>query len=167
MNKEALLAQYGYFNMVHGVTLKLIGTLADEDLHYRPRPDMRSVGDLILHTYGMLRSFAVGVAQGELPASVENANIPETPEGKEAMSQLKTVADCQRFAETCFQEIQAALAAASAEQLAAQVKSPFGTFAGWQYFSFAYDEHWHHRGQLYTYVRLMGKEPPMLYSYDG
>ena len=31
----------------------------------------------------------------------------------------------------------------------------------------AYDEHWHHRGQLYTHLRLLGKEPPMLYDYGG
>ena len=43
--------------------------------------------------------------------------------------------------------------------------SPFGTYPAWQYLVFAYDEHWHHRGQLYTYLRLLGKEPPMLYDY--
>ena len=35
-----------------------------------------------------------------------------------------------------------------------------------EYLEFAYDEHWHHRGQLYTYLRLLGKEPPMLYDYQ-
>src|SRR3979411_1211327 len=42
-----------------------------------------------------------------------------------------------------------------------------GTPPAWQYFTFAYDEHWHHRGQLYTYLRLLGKEPPMLYDYGA
>ena len=37
--------------------------------------------------------------------------------------------------------------------------------SAWQYFLFAYDEHWHHRGQLYVYLRLLGKEPPNLYDY--
>ena len=40
-----------------------------------------------------------------------------------------------------------------------------GKYPAWQYFAFAYDEHWHHRGQLYTYLRLLDKEPPMLYDY--
>jgi uncharacterized damage-inducible protein DinB len=42
-----------------------------------------------------------------------------------------------------------------------------GTYPAWQYFNFAYDEHWHHRGQLYSYLRLLGKEPPMLYDYGA
>ena len=42
-----------------------------------------------------------------------------------------------------------------------------GAFTKWQYFNFAYDEHWHHRGQLYSYLRLLGKEPPMLYDYSA
>ena len=59
-----------------------------------------------------------------------------------------------------------AAAAMSDEDLQKVVESPFGSFPAWQYFQFAYDEHWHHRGQLYTYLRLLGKEPPMLYSYE-
>ena len=46
------------------------------------------------------------------------------------------------------------------------VESPMGPYPAWLFFTFAYDEHWHHRGQLYTYLRLLGKEPPMLYDYQ-
>jgi uncharacterized damage-inducible protein DinB len=38
-------------------------------------------------------------------------------------------------------------------------------FRGWQYLGFAYDEHWHHRGQLTVYLRLLGIEPVMIYDY--
>jgi uncharacterized damage-inducible protein DinB len=53
----------------------------------------------------------------------------------------------------------------SEEDVVRPVESPFGTYPAWRFFDFAYDEHWHHRGQLYTYLRLLGKEPPMLYNY--
>jgi uncharacterized damage-inducible protein DinB len=53
----------------------------------------------------------------------------------------------------------------SEEDVARSVESPMGTYPAWQYFTFAYDEHWHHRGQLYVYLRLLGKEPPNLYDY--
>lgn len=53
----------------------------------------------------------------------------------------------------------------SDEDLARPVESPFGAYPAWRYFDFGYDEHWHHRGQLYTYLRLLGKQPPMLYDY--
>ena len=59
------------------------------------------------------------------------------------------------------------LAAVSDEDLPKNIETPFGTFTMWQMFTFAYDEHWHHRGQLYTYARLAGKEPLMVYSYEN
>jgi len=167
MNKQALLAQRGYFKMVHGVTLRLIGTFSDEDLDYRPKPDARSVRDLILHIYGMQSTFGEGIKQGKLTAEIENKAIPETEEGKAVASTLKTVADCQKYARECQQAGDKTLAALTDEDLARQLEAPFGTFPIWQYFVFAYDEHWHHRGQLYTYARLLGKEPPMLYDYEN
>jgi hypothetical protein len=42
-----------------------------------------------------------------------------------------------------------------------------GAFPAFAYFYFAYDEHWHHRGQPYTYLRLLGKVPPDLYDYGA
>lgn len=167
MNKEALLGQYAYFKMVHGVTLRLIGTFTDEELDYRPKAGMRSVRELVLHIYGMLKSFPEGIEKGKLTDEIENPSLPETEAGKLVMQTLKTVADCQAYARECFQRAEQGLASLSEEQLASQIESPFGTFSGWQYFSFAYDEHWHHRGQLYIYLRLIGKEPPMLYDYEN
>lgn len=167
MNKEALLGQYAYFKMVHGVTLRLIGSFTDADLAYRPQPGMRSVGELIVHLYGMMKTFSVGLQQGKLTAEIENEAIPETDAGKAAVAKLKTVAQLQTFAREAFQTISDTLAGMSDEQLAQQLESPFGTFPVWQYFAFVYDEHWHHRGQLYTYARLLGKEAPMLYDYEN
>ncbi len=167
MNKQALLGQYEYFKMVHGVTLRLIGTFDDKDLDYRPKPGMRSVRELIMHIYGMKKTFSEGMRQGKLTADIENEAIPETEEGKASAASLKTVADLQNYARTCFQTINETLASTTDEQLAKPLESPFGTFLTWQYFAFGYDEHWHHRGQLYTYARLLGKEPPMLYDYEN
>ncbi len=166
MNKQALLGQRQYFNMVHGVTLRLIGTFSDKDLDFRPKPEMRSVRDLILHIYGMQKSFPEGIRQGKLTAESENQAIPETAEGKAVAATLKTVADCQNFARVCHEAGDKSLGSLTDEDLARPLESPFGTFPVWQYFSFIYDEHWHHRGQLYTYARLLGKEPPMLYDYE-
>jgi uncharacterized damage-inducible protein DinB len=167
MNKQALLGQYEYFKLVHGVTLRLIGTFADADLDYRPQAGMRSVRELFAHTYGMLKSFSEGMRQGALTADIENHALPETEAGKTTVGQLRTTSELQAFARSSFQAINETLAVMSDEQLAQPLVSPFGTFPTWQYFSFAYDEHWHHRGQLYTYARLLGKEPPMLYDYEN
>jgi uncharacterized damage-inducible protein DinB len=165
MYKQMISGQRGYFQMVHGVTLSAIQTFTDKDLDFRPAPGTRSVRELILHIYGIEKSLAEGVRDGRVSAETEDAAIPEKPEAAAGLAALTTVASAQDFARRCHQSADEAFEAISEEQLTAQVESPFGTFPGWQYFTFAYDEHWHHRGQLYTYLRLLGKEPPMLYSY--
>jgi uncharacterized damage-inducible protein DinB len=91
--------------------------------------------------------------------------VPEQAPAAAILASMTTVVKAQQFSRNCHQAANEALAAMSDEDLEKVVESPFGSFPAWQYFQFAYDEHWHHRGQLYTYLRLLGKEPPMLYSY--
>ena len=67
MFKQMIIGQRGYFQMVHGVTLKLIESVGDEDLDFRLKPGMRSVRDLILHIYGVERSLAEGVREAAFP----------------------------------------------------------------------------------------------------
>jgi uncharacterized damage-inducible protein DinB len=167
MNKEGLLKQYAYFKMVHGVTLRLIGTFEDKDIDFRPAAGMRSVRELIVHTYGMLGTFSEGIRRGKLTAEIENHAIPETDDGRTTAASFKTMTALQDFARKNFRTIEETLAGLTDERLAQPIESPFGTYPVWQYFTFAYDEHWHHRGQLYTYARLVGKEPPMLYDYEN
>jgi len=60
MNKQTLLGIREYFDMVHDVTLRAIGTFTDEELNYRPSPETRTVRDLILHIYGTEKVLAEG-----------------------------------------------------------------------------------------------------------
>lgn len=166
MNKQALLEIRQYFDMVHGVTLRLIGSFSDADLDYRPKPGMRSVRELIAHIYTQERVMAEGVKAGKLTQEVESQVNPETEDGKKIADSLATVAQAQDYARASHKVAGELLVSLSDEQLASMIEAPYGTFPASQYFSFSYDEHWHHRGQLYTYARLLGKEPPMLYSYE-
>lgn len=128
MNKQALSAQREYFKMVHGVTLRLIGAFSDKDLDYRPQPGMRSVRDLILHVYGMQKTFGEGIRQGKLTAEIENKAIPETEEGKAVAASLMTVADCQKYAREAQKAGDEALAALTDDDLARPLEAPFGVF---------------------------------------
>lgn len=167
MNKEALLGQRAYFKMIHGITLRLIGAFSDADLDFRPKPEMRSVRDLFLHMYGMEKGWAANIRLAKFEAAEENKAIPETEEGKIEAANLKTIADVLAFAKESHQALDQALETISEEELAGSIETPFGTFSRWQMFTFAYDEHWHHRGQIYTYARLLGKDMPMLYDYEN
>jgi uncharacterized damage-inducible protein DinB len=165
MSKSGVLAKLEYFKMVHGVTLRAIGALDDRDLEFRPRPGMRTPKELIFHIYTQEKVLAEGAKRGKLTAEAANRSNPEDAAAADDFRALATVGDVQAYAAACHQAAVNILAAMSEDELARPVESPFGTFPASQYFNFAYDEHWHHRGQLYTYLRLLGKEPPMLYDY--
>jgi uncharacterized damage-inducible protein DinB len=167
MNKEALLGIRQYFDMVHGVTLRAIGTFSDQDLDYRPTPDMRTVRQLIYHIYGMEKSLALGIRSGKLTQETESLADPVSETSAATLASLDSVAKLQDYARECHKLGNESVAAISDEELAGIVEAPYGSFPAWQFFSFIYDEHWHHRGQLYTYLRLLGKEPPMLYDYEN
>ena len=52
-------------------------------------------------------------------------------------------------------------------QLQATVQTPWGgmTMPGWMCASVINDEYFHHRGQLYCYLRQLGVEPPMVWDF--
>lgn len=166
MNKQALLGQREYFKMVHGVTVRSIAPLTSEELDFRPRPEMRSLKELFYHIYAMERNWAVNLHKGKVTQEEENVVIPETAEAKAVLATLNTVVALQAYANEAHQMLDDTLSQMSNEEIAKIIETPFGSFPAWQMFTFAYDEHWHHRGQCYTYIRLLGKEPLMLYSYD-
>ncbi len=165
MNKSEFLAKFEYFRMAHGVTLRAIATLRDEDLAFRPQPAMRTPKELIFHIYTQEKILAEAAQQGRFTAEAANRSNPENEAVAEELQALATVSDVKAYAETCHLVAEKIFGAMSEEELARPVESPFGTYPAWRYFDFGYDEHWHHRGQLYTYLRLLGKEPPMLYDY--
>lgn len=167
MNKQELLAQRDYFNMVHGVTVRAIDAFTDEELDFRPRPAMRTPRELIFHVYTQEKLLAEAAQQGRFTMEAASRSNPEDEAGGSACKALSTVSDARAYAEACHQAAEKIFRTMSEDEVVRPVESPLGTYPAWQYFTFAYDEHWHHRGQLYTYLRLLGKEPPMLYDYGS
>jgi uncharacterized damage-inducible protein DinB len=165
MNKSDFLSKLEYFNMVHGVTVRAIAALGDRELDFRPQPNMRSPRELIFHIYTQEKTLAEAMQSGQFTSEAANRSNPEDKAIAAEVKALATVSDAKAYAEACHRQAKGILKAMSEEDLARPVESPFGTYPAWRYFDFAYDEHWHHRGQLYTYLRLLGKEPVMLYDY--
>jgi len=156
---------YEYFNMVHGITVRAIDAFTDRDLDFRPKPDMRSPRELIFHVYSQEKILAEAAQQGQFTAEAAGRSSPEEQAGTAELQTLATVDDLRTYAQACHNTAQNIFSRMSEAQLSHPVESPFGTYPAWRYFAFAYDEHWHHRGQIYTYLRLLGKQPPMLYDY--
>jgi uncharacterized damage-inducible protein DinB len=166
MNKHMLQGKWQYFDLVHDVTLRAMRAFSDQDLDFRPTPQVRSVRELIFHLYAQEKALAEGVRDG-FAKELEESVVPETAAGKQQLPKVSTLQKATEFARSCREASKKVLADLTDEDLARMVTCSFGSFPGWQFFVFAYDEHWHHRGQLYTYLRLLGKEPVMLYDYPS
>jgi uncharacterized damage-inducible protein DinB len=165
MNKSDLLTKLEYFNMVHGVTLRAIAALDAKDLEFRPRPTMRTPKELVFHIYTQTQILAEAARDGRLTAEATTRSTPEEHAVAARLATLTTVGAVQTYAQACHEAAMKIFTAMSEEDALRPVESPFGTYPAWRFLDFAYDEHWHHRGQLYVYLRLLGKEPPMLYDY--
>jgi len=165
MNKSDVLAKLQYFNMVNGITLRALTTFGDGDLDFRPRPNMRSPKELVFHIDTQEKILAEAARLGRFTAEAASRSNPEDPAVAAELKALGTVEKLRAYAEACHREAGNILNGMSEEDLNRPVESPFGTYPVWRYCEFGYDEHWHHRGQLYAYLRLLGKEPPMLYDY--
>jgi uncharacterized damage-inducible protein DinB len=166
MTKDDFRAWLDYFHLVHGVTVRAIRVFDDKDLDFRPRPGTRTPRELIFHMYTQEKSVAEASKEGRFTVEAANRSNPEDPAAAAHVRALVTVEDVRKYAESCHQVAQSIFRGLSDDELARPLESPFGTFPPARYFQFAQDEHWHHRGQLYTYLRLLGKEPPMLYGYS-
>jgi uncharacterized damage-inducible protein DinB len=165
MDQQTFSALREYFNLVHSVTLRAIGAFTDQDLDFRPKSEMRTPRELIFHVYSQQKILAEAVQQGRFTAEAASRSSPEEQAVAAELQALVTVDDLKTYAQACHQTAQSIFSLMSENQLNHPVESPFGTYPAWRYFAFAYDEHWHHRGQIYTYLRLLGKQPPMLYDY--
>ena len=164
MTRELLLARRDYFNMVHGVTIRAIATLADPDLDFRPRARARTTRELIFHIYAQEKLTAEAARDGRFTMEAANGSNPEDPVNAPAVAALATVKDAVTFANGCHEAAEAIFRAMSEQDVARPVESPMGTYPAWQYFMFAYDEHWHHRGQLYLILGMVGVTTPPLYG---
>ena len=165
MTRDLLLARRDYFNMVHGVTLRAIAALSDQDLDFRPMARSRTPRELIFHIYAQEKLLAEAARDGRFTMESANGSNPEDPSNFPAVAALATVRDAVAFANSSHDAAETIFRSMSDADVARPVESSMGTYPAWQYFLFAYDEHWHHRGQLYVYLRLLGKEPPNLYDY--
>jgi uncharacterized damage-inducible protein DinB len=165
MTRELLLARLEYFSMVHAVTIRAIAAFSDPDLDFRPTPRVRTPRELVFHIYAQEKLTAEAVRAGRFTTDAFNGSNPEEPANAAAVAALTTVKEAVAFAVGCHEVAETIFSSLSDDDVARPVESPMGTYPAWQYFTFAYDEHWHHRGQLYVYLRLLGREPPDLYDY--
>jgi uncharacterized damage-inducible protein DinB len=159
MNKAVLDGLWEHFRTVNGITLRAIQALPADKIDAKPCKDMRTPKELIAHMYNTMRSIADGVQKGEIAMTDEDeAKIAAGIHSKEEL--VRFAADSWNFADTIVRSL-------PNEKIEGLVKTPWDvTFPGFICINIIYDEHLHHRGQFYAFLRQLGVEPPMMWDFE-
>jgi len=136
---------------------RALATVPDGRFDEQPVPAQKAVGPMIAHTYQAAAMCARAARLGRLEES-DMAGIGD-PEG------TLTRVDIEGMAATAREEITAAIDAMTPEAADRTIEFFFGpTATGLQTTSIGYSETLHHRGQVVSFLRLMGLEPPNIYE---
>lgn len=126
----------------------LLALVDDEHVDYRPWDGAMSIGELSIHIVTSTYMFVTGIKKGEFDA-------PPTETDYTTISDIRAIVE--RYTEITKEEIATIFTyQMKGFLLFNKVRAP-GTY----WFSNAIDHEIHHKGQLFTYVRMIGaKEVP-------
>jgi uncharacterized damage-inducible protein DinB len=159
VNKQALDQVWDQFRQKYGVYLRVLEAIPADRYHTHPVPGMRTPAELAVHISATcVRDMAEGVAKGQITAD-------EASEDRIA-AELGNKPALIAFAGECFRRADAAVKRIGDAELAAMVPTPWGSaWPGAVVFHVMNDEFVHHRGQLQTFIRVCGGEPPFIWGY--
>lgn len=156
MNQASIRKSWDYFRQGVGIGLRAVAALPDGSLDTNPIANMRTPKELAVHLFTMVREFPASVRDGAVEKYDETALVSGIT------SKAELVAYCRK----AWEEGDAIVPGLTDAQIGGVVKTPWGDHHGFVMMQILNDEFWHHRGQLYTYLRALGVEPAMLYDYE-
>jgi len=132
--------------------LELINTLGNDNLQYKPWDGAMTLSELVLHISTSTNMFANTVKQGVFVP-------PTTPKTPETIDELKQIVQSET------DQTKSTLEAITEDQLGQEVEFSGMKMSGMAMLETAKDHEIHHKGQLFTYARLIGiKELPFFVS---
>jgi uncharacterized damage-inducible protein DinB len=158
MNKSQLTEMWDLMRQSHGIGLRAIEALPADKIDATVIPNMRTPKQLVVHMYaGVFRELAEGTLRGK---------VMEVDE-KTMCDGIETQADLLKFATEQWRAADKVVSQITDTHLTNLVPTPWHFEApGSVIVGFVHDEYLHHRGQLYAYLRALGKEPPMLWDFE-
>jgi hypothetical protein len=159
MTRKSLEQQWDQLRQKYSLYLHLLDTIPANHFHTRLVQGMGTPAELVVQmSAAIVRDIAQGVANGEIK--------PDCPREARIVADLGTKAAVIEFARKCWDLADDAVRRIGSEQLNATIPTPWNLeIPGWVGFSILNDEFVHHYGQLYTYARLCGAEPPFLWGF--
>jgi uncharacterized damage-inducible protein DinB len=152
MTKNEILK---YWENVRKLTIRVFDQFPHDKFDFRPVDSVRSVAEQFDHILVVELYSRIGILtevwdlspfKGERDLSRENLREKLYNENKKTLGLLRMLPE-GRFIKT--------------------YETPFGTISGEAAIYVALDEEIHHRGNLYTYLRLLGIEPPQMIQNYG
>lgn len=157
MNSQMMQGLWESFRLHTGVSLRAIASIPQDKLDSHPIADMRTPRELAIHPFVYVRAMPAAVIKGSLTAA----------DCVEPREKITTVDELVNYARESFKIADEDFNKITDAQFSAMVETHFGQpFPGAMIIQIAYDELLHHRGQLFTYLRAMGVEPPFLWSFE-
>jgi hypothetical protein len=159
MTKQSLDQQWDQLRQKYGSYLRLLESIPADRYHACLVPGMGTPAELVVQmSAAIVRDIARGVANGEIRPD-------ESVEAK-IVADLGTKMAVIAYARKCWDLANDAVSTIGNAQLSATIATPWNMeIPGWVGFNILNDEFLHHYGQLYTYARLCGAEPPFLWGF--
>ena len=159
MTKESLDHQWDQLRQKYSSYLRLLEAIPADRYHARLVPGMGTPAELVVQmSAGIVRDIAEGVAKGEI-------RLDHSAEAR-IVADLGTKMAIIAYARKCWTLANEAVKTIGNAQLLATIPTPWNMeITGWTGFNILNDEFLHHYGQLYTYARLCGAEPPFLWGF--
>ncbi|OQX92387.1 MAG: hypothetical protein B6D58_03305 [candidate division Zixibacteria bacterium 4484_95] len=152
MDKKAILC---YWNNVRHLTLRILDEFPADKFDYRPAAEIMTVSQLFKHILNIEIYIRDGFLTGEWK---EPSMAPSTFFEKEMLmdklrsENQKTIQKLSEVPDGRFLKVR---------------QTPYGEVSGEILLMVAIDEEIHHRGNLYTYLRCLGKVPPQMIQNYG
>lgn len=159
MTKESLDQQWDQLRQKYSAYLCLLESIPADRYHTHPVAGMGTPAELVVQiSAAIVRDIAQGVARGEI-------KIDGSAEAR-IMAELGTKTAVIAYAKKCWDLANDAVETIDTRQLEARIPTPWKMeILGSNGFDILNDEFLHHYGQLYTYARLCGAEPPSLWGF--
>jgi len=159
MTKQSLDQQWDQLRQKYSSYLRLLDSIPADRFHARIVPGMGTPAELVVQmSAAIVRDIAQGVAKGEIKRD-------ESAEAR-IVADLGSKMAIIAYARKCWSAASEAVTKIGNAQLNATIHTPWNMeIPGWIGFNILNDEFLHHYGQLYTYARLCGAEPPFLWGF--
>ena len=143
-----------YLSSVRKRTSRVINCIPDDKMNWRPNPSAFSFGDILRHIGGMeydvwaqAAQFKPSTYRGHTEDVAQNYNSP-----------IEYLNDCHKKSLKVFEQL-------TPEELNKKCLTPAGVQVTlWKWLRAWIEHEIHHRGQIYTYLNLIGIESPPIYG---